>query len=238
MLIHSVESLAAVDGEGVRYALFLGGCPLNCIYCHNPDARFTGGCTQKSVDELFSKIKRYKPYFASGGGVTFSGGEPLLQAKEIVSLGNLLKTEGIGYTIDTSGGVDLDTDVKDALSGAGLVIVDLKFYDKADYKKYIGCDIKKVFDILDYLLSVNKRIWVRTVIVPGINDSEDYLDGYVNALLPYLKIIEKYELLAFHTMGFLKYEKLGLENPLKDTPALKKERLAVLQAYVDNKLKG
>ncbi len=236
MKIHSVESLAALDGKGIRYALFLGGCPLRCVYCHNPDTWFLQNCEDKSPEELFAKIKRYKPYFkAGGGGVTFSGGEPLLQAGELLRLAELLEVDGIGYTVDTSGSVPLNDDIKLLLKGSELVILDLKFADSDGYKKYCGGDILTVTAYLDYLKSIKKNIWLRTVIVPGINDNEQFIDSLCAVSSPYDDIIEKYELLGFHTMGFFKYEKSELENPLADTPPLSVERLFTLQQYLDQK---
>ena len=234
MKIHSIESLATLDGEGIRYGIFLSGCPLRCAYCHNPDTWEMSNGEQKPIDQVFKKIKRYKPYFKSNGGVTFSGGEPLLQAADIVELGNMLLSDGISYAIDTSCAVPLTDDVCKALDLADLVICDLKFYNASDFKKYTGGDFELVKSLFDYLLKTNKKIWVRTVIVPGINDSEEYIKGYVDFLQKYKPIIKKYELLGFHTMGFFKYEKLGVKNVLKDTPALSVERLDQLKAYVNS----
>jgi pyruvate formate lyase activating enzyme len=238
MKVHSVESLAALDGEGIRYDIFLSGCPLRCVYCHNPDTWNGQAATEKTAEELFAKIKRYVPYFkASGGGVTFSGGEPLLQAEKIVKLGDLLKTENIGYTLDTSGCVDLSDSVKKAVEKAELVICDLKFPDCETFKRYTGGDFNTVIKFFDYLKSISKRTWVRTVIVPNINDSEEMLDRYIKVLSNYKSIIEKYELLGFHTMGFFKYQELGVKNPLADYSDLSKEKLKELQEYADLKMK-
>ena len=236
MKIHSVESLAALDGKGIRYALFLGGCPLRCVYCHNPDTWFLQNCEDKTPAELFNKIKRYKPYFnAGGGGVTFSGGEPLLQAQELLELAKLLVSDGIGYTVDTSASVPLNDDIKTLLKGSELVILDLKFADDDSYKRYTGGDLDVVLSYFDYLKSINKNIWVRTVIVPDINDNEQFIDSLCKLSSAYSCIIEKYELLGFHTMGFFKYEKSEIKNPLADTPALSVERLLALQQYLDQK---
>lgn len=239
MKIHSIESLAALDGEGVRYALFLSGCPLKCAYCHNPDTWASDVFEQKTPVELYNKIKRYKPYFAAGGGgVTFSGGEPLLQAKEIVELASLLNADGINYALDTSGNVNLTPDVCKCIDLAELVILDLKFYNAYNYKTYTTGDFGLVKEFFDYLLAKNKRVWVRTVIVPDINDTKEHISNYCEFLKPYLSCVEKYELLGFHTMGFFKYDKLMLNNPLKNTPALKPEKLKELQAYANDIING
>lgn len=238
MKVHSIESLATLDGEGIRYGIFLSGCPLRCVYCHNPDTWDIENGEQKQIEQFYNKIKRYKPYFKSNGGVTFSGGEPLVQAKKIVELGKLLKEDGISYAIDTCCAVALTDDVCKAVDLADFVICDLKFFKACDFKKYTGGNFELVKSFFDYVLKVNKPIWVRTVIVPGINDTEQHVKGYCDFLQKYKPIIKKYELLGFHTMGFFKYENLGINNPLKDTPALSKERLNELKSYADSLLYG
>lgn len=233
MIVHSIESLAALDGMGLRCAVFLSGCPLRCVFCHNPDTWDPRAGKEYTPEELFIKIKRYKPYFRNGGGVTFSGGEPLMQAGEIVKLGRLLEADNIGYTLDTSGCLPLSGDVRKAILGAEHVICDLKFPDILTMKRFTGGEFSLVLDFLDFLAASKKRTWVRTVIVPGINDREEILDQYINILRPYGQAIEKYQLLAFHTMGFFKYRKLGIYNPLERTPPLSPERLDILQKYAE-----
>lgn len=237
MRIHSVESLAAVDGEGIRYAIFLSGCPLKCAYCHNPDTRNCNAGEEKAPEELLKKIVRYKSYFTvSGGGVTFSGGEPLLQAEEINRLGALLKENDINYALDTSGAVELTEAVKNAIEGAELILLDLKFYDAEGFSKHCGGEFEKFEKFIAYVSEIKKRCWIRTVVVPGINDSEEELLKYVSFLKPYKDAVEKYELLPFHTLGFFKYEKAGIENPLEGYPPMDKERLKVLQEFVNSKI--
>ena len=232
--IHSIESFGTVDGPGIRFVTFLQGCPLRCAYCHNPDTWDMRATQEYTVGELVKKIKRYKSYFrASGGGVTFSGGEPLLQARALCSLAELLAEEGISYTVDTSGAVELTDDVKRVLLGADLVILDLKFASAEDYQRYSGADFSRVLATLAFLTEHAQRVWVRTVVVPGINDSEGALSEYVRVLSPYRDKILKYELLPFHTMGFFKYEKLGIENKLKDVPSLDMKKLDELQDFVN-----
>ncbi len=236
MQIHSIESLAALDGEGLRYELFLRGCPLRCVCCHNPDTWSMNVGKEMSCEELLNKIRRYVPYFGEEGGVTFSGGEPLLQAGEIAKLGIMLKENNIGYTIDTSGAVNLTEDVKQAVKGSDMIICDLKYPDRQSMMKYTRGDLQQVIDFLDYLKEEKKQVWIRTVIIPGINDDFLWIDKYIETLKPYSSIIKKYELLAFHTMGFFKYDNLNIENPLKDVCALSQERLKELQHYVDEKM--
>ena len=236
MRIHSFESLATLDGDGVRYAIYFNGCPLRCVYCHNPDTWGVSG-EDYSAEDLFNKVKRYKPYFGQNGGVTFSGGEPLLNASFINEVNSYLKTENIKYALDTSGQVEMTDDVKEAINNSDLVILDLKFWDNDSYYKYTRNTMMKTITMLYYLAAIEKRTWLRTVIVPGINDSKEILDKYID-IVKQFPHVEKYELLGFHTMGFFKYENLGIDNPLKDTPALSQDVLKDLQNYVDNKLKN
>lgn len=233
MQVHSIESMAALDGEGVRYDLFLAGCPLRCACCHNPDTWNANVGKWMECEDLLKKILRYVPYFGDDGGVTFSGGEPLLQAKEIVKLGKMLIEHNINYALDTSGCVNLSDDVKKAVDGAEMVMCDLKFPDNETMFKYTKGNLQTVLKFLDYLKETGKRTWIRTVIIPGINDNKECIEKYVEVLKPYESIIEKYELLGFHTMGFFKYEKLGIENPLKDKTALSNEKLDELQKYAN-----
>ena len=224
--IHSFESMAALDGDGIRYAVFFTGCPLRCAYCHNPDTWHKSG-NDWTTDALVKKIRRYKPYFKNGGGVTFSGGEPLLNADFIVEAGQLLREENINYAIDTSGSVPLTDSVKKALDGADLVILDLKFYNSDDYAKYTKGKFENFIAIGKYCSENGIRLWLRTVVVPNINDTEEHIIKYAEFSKQFK--FQKYELLAFHTMGFFKYDNLKIENPLKGTPALDKERLSQLQ---------
>lgn len=233
--IHSIESLATLDGDGVRYGVFLVDCPLRCVYCHNPDTWVNStACTRFTPRELVDKIVRYKPYFKHGGGVTFSGGEPLLQAGFIAQCGKLLADREIGYCLDTSGSVELTPEVEQAVQGADLIILDIKMYDKASYKKYVKGDLDKVLAFGDYCHSVGKRMWLRTVIIPNINDTKEIVDKYID-LTSRWPNIEKYELLAFHTMGFDKYKALGIVNPLQDTLPLSMEKLNELQDYLNKR---
>ena len=232
--IHSFESLATLDGAGVRYGVFMQGCPLRCVYCHNPDTQQGEGNMYTSV-ELVNKIERYRPYFKKEGGVTFSGGEPLCQAKFIKECIPFLREREINYVIDTSGAVELDADVKEVLRNAQMVILDLKFWDDESYLRYTGRNMKNILEMLDFLESEGIYVWIRTVVVPGINDSEEILEKYL-VHIKGLRCIQRYELLGFHTMGFQKYEALGIENPLRDTSDLEKSTKERLQSFVNKKL--
>ncbi len=229
--IHSFESFAALDGEGLRYAVFFTGCPLRCVCCHNPDTWFPSG-RRYSSGALARRLRRYNPYFNNGGGVTFSGGEPLLNVGFINETAALLKAEGIGYVLDTSGAAALTGEVKKAVDNADMVLLDVKYPSAETYKKYTGGDFSAFLEFASYISETKKRVWYRTVIIPGINDSETAIDEYVRLIARWNKP-EKYELLAFHTMGFYKYKELGLVNPLADTPPLEDTARNRLQMYLD-----
>ncbi len=233
--VHSFESLAAVDGDGLRCAVFLAGCPLRCIYCHNPDT-WERNASEWDAQALVKKIIRYKPYFKDDGGVTFSGGEPLVQAEFIRELVPLLDDEKVNYAIDTSGAVELTESVKYVLEKSQMVLLDLKFWDDESYLKYTGQSIGNTLATLRYLNEIGKRCVVRTVIVPGINDSEEVLLKYLEHIRN-MRCVEKYELLAFHTMGFFKYEKSGIKNRLEGVPALDMDVKMRLQKFVDCEMK-
>lgn len=232
--IHSFESMAALDGEGIRYDVFFTGCPLRCLYCHNPDAWFPSE-TNMTAEQVFRKARRFKPYFKNGGGVTFSGGEPLLNADFINEIAPALRAEGIGYCLDTSGSVPLTEAVEKAIDQATMVILDVKFPDPERYKKYTDGVFERFVEVGRYCSRAKRRLWLRTVVVPGINDSERDMDAYA-ALASREFRFERYELLGFHTMGFFKYEKLGIPNPLEGTPPLDPARLDELQRYLDARI--
>lgn len=232
--IHSYESLAAVDGEGLRYAVFLSGCPLRCAYCHNPDTWYQTGKETKPA-ELVKKMARYKPYFRNDGGITFSGGEPLLQAEFIKETVPLLAHENINYIIDTSGAVKLSDTVKYVLSHAQSILLDLKFWDDESYLKYTGRGMTDTLNMLEYLDSIGKKTTIRTVIVPDINDQEVIISKYLKHVKN-KKCISKYELLPFHTMGFFKYENLGIENRFADKSPLDKSVKDKLQMFINKNL--
>ncbi len=234
--IHSFESLAALDGGGLRFAVFLASCPLRCAYCHNPDMwHLSSSKIEMTPEELVKKVSRYKPYFKKDGGVTFIGGEPLMQASFISETVPLLSAARISYVIDTSGITELSDHVKYVLTRAERVLLDLKFWDNESYLEYTGKNMENVLKTLDFLESIGKNTVIRTVIIPDVNDSEEVVEKY----LPYIqnkKCVEKYELLAFHTMGFFKYKELGIKNRFLDKSALDKVKKDRLQAFVDEKL--
>lgn len=218
--IDSIESFGLLDGPGIRTVVFLKGCQLRCLYCHNPEMWMMKGNTLSS-DELVSKIKRNKPYFKRNqGGVTFSGGEPLLQKDFLIEVMTKLKEENIHIALDTAGvGIG---DYDKILSLVDLVLFDVKYADKEGYQKLTGYPIDESEKFIDALNKSGKPVWIRQVMVPSMMDNDDYLKKlalYLNKI----NNIEKIEFLPFHHLGFSKYEKLHLKNPLINTPEMDKE---------------
>lgn len=214
--VHSVESFGTVDGPGIRFVLFLQGCHLQCKYCHNRDTWDMKGGEYKTLDDIFEKIKRYKNYMMlSGGGVTVTGGEPLLQVKFLIELFKKLKAEGIHTCIDTSGIVAITDDVKEVLKYTDLVLLDIKHIDDEKCKKLVGVSNKRELEFAQYLSDNNIKIWIRQVLVPGYTDDEQDLLK-LKKFIESLKTVENVQILPYHNMGKYKWEKLGAKYELED----------------------
>ena len=204
-----------VDGPGIRFVLFLQGCHLQCKYCHNRDTWDINGGEYKSVDEIVEKINRYKNYIIpSGGGVTVTGGEPLIQASFVLELFKKLKENGIHTCVDTSGMFALTDGIKEVLKYTDLVLLDIKHIDDEKCKELVGVSNKKELEFARYLSDNNIKMWIRQVLVPGYTDDGQDLLKLKN-FLSTLKTVEKIQILPYHNMGKYKWEKLGLEYPLE-----------------------
>ncbi len=213
--LHSIESFGTVDGPGIRFVLFLQGCHLQCKYCHNRDTWDINGGEYKSVDEIIGKINRYKNYMLlSGGGVTVTGGEPLLQASFLLELFKKLKENGISTCIDTSGMVVLTDLIKEVLKYTDLVLLDIKHIDDEKCKELVGCSNKKELEFAKYLSENNINMWIRQVLVPGYTDSKQDLIK-LKEFLQTLKTVQKVQILPYHSMGKFKWEKLRQTYPLE-----------------------
>ena len=213
--IHSIETFGSVDGPGIRYVIFLQGCHLRCKYCHNRDTWDTTIGTPKKVSELVQDIQKYSDYIKfSKGGVTVTGGEPLLQPKFLIALFTELKKLGYHTALDTSGMFPLTPEVKQVLSLTDLVLLDIKHIDDEKCKDLVGFSNKLELEFANYLSENGIKMWIRQVIIPGITDDENDLIR-LKEFLQTLKTVEKIELNPYHTLGVYKWEDLGLEYPLK-----------------------
>lgn len=213
--LHSIETFGTVDGPGVRFVVFLQGCNLKCKYCHNRDTWDINSGNYISVDDLVSQIERYKTYIMPNGGVTISGGEPLLQPYFLISLFKELKKRNIHTAIDTSGMVEINDIIKEVLSLTDLVLLDIKHINSEKCKDLVGFSNEKELNFARYLSNNNIPIWIRQVLVPGITDDEkDLLElkKFINSL----KSVQKVEILPYHNLGKHKWEQYENKYYLED----------------------
>lgn len=212
--VHSIESFGTVDGPGIRFVLFLQGCSLKCKYCHNRDTWDMTLGEEKTLEEIIEKVKRYKTYMnLSGGGVTVTGGEPLLQGKILIKFLKI-KRRKINTCIDTSGMFNITEDIKEVLKYTDLVLLDIKHIDDEKCKDLVGFSNKKELEFARYLSENNKKMWIRQVLVPGYTDDEKDLVK-LKEFLATLKTVEKVQILKYHSMGKYKWEKLGQKYELE-----------------------
>ncbi|WP_101473554.1 pyruvate formate-lyase-activating protein [Fusobacterium sp.] len=222
--IHSYESFGTVDGPGIRFVVFLQGCPLRCKYCHNPDTwSITDSKIQESPREVFEKVKRYKKYFGKKGGLTITGGEPLLQLDFVLELFKLCKEENIHTALDTSGYI-FNNKVKKILEYTDLILLDIKSIDEEVYKSLTGVELTNTLEFAQYLNKINKKTWIRHVVVPEITDNDNLLTR-LSDYISKLNNIENIEVLPYHKLGVFKYKELGLNYVLDGIEELSKERL-------------
>lgn len=213
--IHSIESFGTVDGPGIRFVIFMQGCLLKCKYCHNRDTWDITGGSITSIDELLDRIERYKAYILpSGGGVTVTGGEPLLQAKFLIALFKELKKRNIPTAIDTSGMFDITDDIKELLNFTDLVLLDIKHINNKKCKDLVGFSNEKELSFARYLSNNNISIWIRQVLIPGITDNEKDLLK-LKDFISTLKTVEKVEINPYHELGKFKWEQLCCTYPLE-----------------------
>ncbi len=226
--INSIETMGLVDGPGVRYVVFLNGCNLRCIFCHNPETWNINKKEYTTPKKLMQDIKKYLPYYTNGG-VTFSGGEPLIQNKFLLQCLKLCKKNKIHTAIDTSGVGN--GNYKNILKYVDLVILDIKAIDEENYNKITGKNMKEFNKFLDCCQKLNKKLWLRQVIIPTINDKKEYIEK-LNNYISNIKNVERVELLPYHTLGIEKYKKLNIPYKLKDIKDLSQKKLKMLKKYI------
>ncbi|MBO4701177.1 MAG: pyruvate formate lyase-activating protein [Lachnospiraceae bacterium] len=213
--IHSIETFGAVDGPGLRFVVFFQGCPMRCAYCHNPDTWDVNGGTEMTVDEIYKKFERNKAFYEKGG-VTASGGEPMMQIEFLTELFTRFHNEGVHTCLDTSGimftGENEKTDK--LLAVTDLVMLDIKRFDREGHKELTGHYNDGILAFAKYLSERNKKMWVRFVCVPGETDADDELKEY-GKFLSNLKTLEALDVLPYHTMGVKKYEALNIPYRLE-----------------------
>lgn len=229
--VNSVESMGLVDGPGIRFVVFLQGCKLRCLYCHNPETwDINGKCEKMTAKQLVDKIVRFKNYYGTDGGVTFSGGEPLLQPEFLLECLRLCKKNGINTALDTAG-VGFG-DYEKILKYTDLVILDIKAVNESEYKKITGQNMTLFNSFLKECLRLNKKLWIRQVIVPNINDDEEHVILLKN-FVKKLKNVGKVELLPYKTIGVHKYANMRIHYRLDGVQDMDEEKCNQLQKLLN-----
>ena len=218
--VDSIETFGLVDGPGIRTVIFLNGCSLRCKFCHNPETWEMKECSYTSR-EIVEKVLRNKPYFKNNGGVTFSGGEPLLQIDFLLDVCSKLKENGIHIAIDTAGvGIGKYDEI---LSKVDLVLLDIKGITKEGFMNVTQRDMfDKFMEFVDVLNKSGKEVWIRQVIIPKVNDSLEYVKDLSQFIKDNIKNVTRVDFLPYHKMGLEKYEKLGIKSPYEDKDAMDK----------------
>ncbi len=220
--IHSIETCGTLDGPGIRYVIFLQGCPLRCKFCHNPDSWQLESDKKTSVKDLMEDILRYRNFIKTGG-ITLSGGEPLLQAEFAAALFRECRKNGIHTAVDTSGAIPLSA-CKEAIDEVDLVLLDIKSIDTIKCQEFTGKGNEEALKLLDYLELTGKDVWIRHVVVPGITENDEDIERLAEYLSKYT-VIKRVEILPFHKMGEYKWKQLNMKYELSDTPPPKKESI-------------
>ncbi|MFS8780112.1 pyruvate formate-lyase-activating protein [Synechococcus sp. W55.1] len=230
--IHSVETCGTVDGPGIRFVIFTQGCPLRCLYCHNPDCRDPQAGQLVTVESLIAEIQRYRNYLRAGG-VTVTGGEPLLQPDFVAEIFRRCHELGLHTALDTSGYVQLEA-AKPVLDHTDLVLLDIKSYLPELYRKVTGVSLEPTLNLARYLDQIHKPTWIRFVLVPGLTDPEENIKGLAQFVAT-LSNVERVEVLPFHKMGEYKWQQLGLPYTLADvnppTPEQVNHALQIFRAH-------
>lgn len=226
--VHSLESFGLVDGPGVRFVVFLQGCAMRCKFCHNPETWHSGG-EEWTAEKLFQKIYRYHNYWKNNGGITVSGGEPLLQIDFVTELFSLAKSNGVHTALDTAGQPFSDNPVwidkfKKLMSVTDLVILDLKEMDNDKHKSLTGYENSNILKMAQWLSDNGHSMWIRHVLVPGLTDDAEGLEK-MHQFISSLKTVECVEILPYHTLGLIKWQNMGLKYPLEGVPTPTQEEV-------------
>jgi pyruvate formate lyase activating enzyme len=229
--LHSIETFGTVDGPGVRFVVFFQGCHLRCKCCHNPDTWAYSEGTEYTAEEIVSKVLRYREYFGKQGGITLSGGEPLLQADFAREIFTLCHQNGINTCLDTSGSILTDA-VKAVLKETDRVLLDIKYTNDAHYREYVGCGIGEPLAFLSYLTQKGIPVTLRQVIIPAINGNGENI-GALKNIADAHSVVDKIELLPFRKLCQVKYDQMGLVFPLGHLPTPSAEKMRELQAIID-----
>lgn len=226
--IHTLETFGLVDGPGVRFVIFLKGCRMRCKFCHNPDT-WSGSGKEWTAADLFAHVRKYKSYWKNNGGITVSGGEPLLQMSFVTELFRLAKAEGIHTALDTAG-EPFRTDAPylaefdKLMELTDLFLLDLKMMDPEGHKRLTGVENSNIIRMARYLSDHGGKMWIRHVLVPGVTDDEQDLRK-MHSFIASLKTVERAEILPYHTLGIMKWKELGLDYPLDGVPAPTEEQV-------------
>ncbi len=227
--IHSVETFGSVDGPGVRFLIFMQGCAMRCRYCHNADTWSRETNQLMTADELLDRAERYRSYWGSDGGITVSGGEPLLQLDFLVELFRKAKQRGISTCVDTCGQPfsreePFFSRFNALMQVTDLLLVDIKHIDENEHRRLTGHGNRNILDMLRYLSEQNKPVWIRHVLVEGFTDNDEYL-RQTRAFLDTLRNVQRVEVLPYHSLGAYKWKELGLAYPLENTVPPSPERI-------------
>ncbi len=233
--IHSIETMGLMDGPGIRTIVFMQGCALRCSYCHNPDSMGFDTGRLYTVDELVSFVKRYRIYHGETGGVTFSGGEALMQGKFLVEAVKALKKEGVHIALDTCG-VGQPRYYAEILDHVDLLLLDIKHYDPKEYRALTGVSMDKSRHFMDLVNGFMGRIWIRHTMVPGFTDTQGAVDRLFDHVAHWVDRMDKMEILAYHKMGAEKYALMDLPDPLAHVPAMSRERAQEFQDHLMERL--
>ena len=228
--VNSIQSLGGADGPGIRFCVFLQGCNLRCGCCHNPDTWEIGAGKEYQAQEIAKKAERYKEYFADKGGITLSGGEPLLQAEFSREIFALCKDMGINTCLDTSGSI-LNKKVQELLEVTDRVLLDIKYTSAEQYPKHVGCELERVMEFLEYLNCQKIPTVIRQVIIPGLNDNEENLKRLWEIKKSH-KCVEEIELLPFKKMCSSKYENLSIPFPFENFPEPRAEKMEEFKEFL------